>query len=170
MAEKRTLIDGKTITFSGVVDLKEFLYQIDQFFHTRGYNKQEMKNHEQVLDGEREMMIDIMPYRKISDYERIDQRVFMIIKHIKPVEVEIGGVTKQCVTCNIMVSFDCYLVTDYEDKLQMQAGLFFFRTLVDKYIHKGYLSEAEKMAKKDQFDCEQECRAFLGMHKFHAKA
>jgi hypothetical protein len=106
-----------------------------------------------------------MPWRKISDYEKIEIRLFMIFKHLKETEVKYGETMKRVFEGDAIISMDCYLSTDYENKMQMKPGLFVFRTLIDKFVHKHYISEAETWAKKDAFDLEREIKAWLGMQK-----
>lgn len=165
MAESRTLADGKTMTYHGPIDLKNLLKHIDEFFKQRGYDKQELKNHEQVTGDEREIVMEIMPFRKISDYEKIEIRLFMIFKHLKEADVDFQGTIKKVFVGDAVISMDCYLVTDYENTMQMKPGLMVFRTLVDKFVHKHYISEAEAWAKKDATDVEREIKAWLAMQK-----
>ena len=68
MAEIRTLIDGKSLSYEGVFNIKELYKIIDTWFRDRGYDKQEIKNWEDVSESEKQIVLEIIPYKKVSDY------------------------------------------------------------------------------------------------------
>jgi len=76
MAEIRTLIDGKSLSYEGIFNIKELYKVIDVWFRDRGYDKQEIKNWEDVSESEKQIVLEIIPYKKVSDYARIDISIF----------------------------------------------------------------------------------------------
>ena len=87
MAEIKTLIDGKSLSYEGVFSLKDLYRLIDKWFRDHGYDKQEIKNWEDVTEHEKQIIIEIIPYKKMSDYARFDVRIFMIFSKLTEIEL-----------------------------------------------------------------------------------
>lgn len=166
MAEIKTLIDGKQVVYEGLFSLKELYRAIDKWFWERGYDKQELKNFEDVTENEKQLILEILPYKKISDYAKIEIRIFMIFSKLTDVEVERNGVKAVLNKGRADFSFDCYLVTDYEHKWETRPIYYFLRTVFDKFVFRVYTAAFEKEAVKDCIEIEGEIKAFLNMNRF----
>jgi hypothetical protein len=166
MAEVKTLIDGKQVVYEGLFSLKELYRIIDKWFFEHGYDKQELKNYEDVSENEKQVILEILPYKKISDYAKIEIRIFMIFSKLQDVEVERNGVKVTLNKGRADFSFDCYLITDYEHKWETRPMMFFLRAIFDKYVYKIYTSAYEKEAVKDTLEAEAEIKAFLNLNRF----
>ena len=166
MAEIKTLIDGKKVVYEGLFNMKDLYRTIDKWFFEHGYDKQELKNFEDISENERQVILEILPYKKISDYARIEVRIFLIVSHLTDVEIERTGVKIKTNKGRTDFSFDCYLVTDYENKWETRPIYYFMRTIFDKFVFKVYTSKFEKEAVKDTLEVEDEIKAFLNLNRF----
>ena len=166
MAEIKTLVDGKELSYQGLFSLRDLMKIIDKFFHERGYDKFETKNYEQVFEEGKEITIEIFPYRKVSDYAKYEIRIFMIFSHLKEVEIEKEGVKQKLLNGKADFSFDAYLVTDYEHKWDQAPTWYFFRTLSDKFFYKRHTYHWEQAVTKDCEDIQDQVKSFLNMFRY----
>jgi len=166
MAEIRTLIDGKSLSYEGVFNIKELYKIIDSWFRDRGYDKQEIKNWEDVSETEKQIVLEIVPYKKVSDYARIDIRIFMIFSKLSEMDIEKDGVKYKMNKGRAEFYFDAYLVTDYENKWETKPMFFFIKNVFDKFIYRVYTSNYDAEAIRDCTEIENEIRSFLNMNRF----
>jgi hypothetical protein len=166
MSEIKTLIDGKSLSYEGVFSLRELYGLIDKWFKDHGYEKQEIKNWEDVSETEKQIVIEIIPYKKVSDYARIDIRIFMIFSKIAEIEIEKDRVKYKMNKGRAEFYFDAYVVTDYEDKWETKAEFYFVKNIFDKFIYKVYTSNYDGEAIRDCTEIENEIRSFLNMNRF----
>ena len=132
MAEIKTLIDGKSLSYEGVFNLKELYRVIDKWFKDHGYDKQEIKNWEDVTENEKQIVLEIIPYKKVSDYARIDIRIFMIFSKLTEIELEKDKIKHKMNKGRAEFYFDAYVVTDYEHKWETKAVFYFIKNVFDK--------------------------------------
>ena len=166
MAEIKTLIDGRSLSYEGVFNIKELYRIIDTRFKDRGYDKQEIKNWEDVSESEKQVVLEIIPYKKVSDYARIDIRIFMIFSKLSEMDIEKEGIRYKMNRGRAEFYFDAYVVTYYENKWQTRPLFFFIKNVIDKFIYRVYTSSYDGEAIRDCSDVENEIRSFLNMNRF----
>jgi len=166
MAEVKTLIDGKSLSYEGIFNLHELYRVIDKWFKDHGYDKQELKNWEDITEQEKQIIIEIIPYKKVSDYARIDIRIFMIFSKITDIETAKEGVTLKMNKGRAEFYFDAYVVTDYENKWETKAVFYFIKNIFDKFIYKIYTSNYDTEAIRDCTEVENDIRSYLNMNRF----
>ena len=166
MAEIKTLIDGKSLSYEGVFNLREMYKLIDKWFKDHGYEKQEIKNWEDVTEKEKQIIIEIIPYKKVSDYARLDIRIFMIFSKLTEIEVEKDNVKIKMNKGRAEFYLDAYVITDYENKWETRPIFHFMRNVFDKFIYKMYMSNYDGEVIRDCTEVENEIRSFLNMERF----
>ncbi|RJQ16878.1 hypothetical protein C4573_02340 [Candidatus Woesearchaeota archaeon] len=164
MVENRTVFRDKTIRYTGLVNIAAFYKMIDDFFRQRGYDKNELKNFEEVRENERQIIIEIIPYKKISDYTQLKIKLNMLFAHLKDVQVE--GSTEPLQSCNITIVMDAFLETDYEGRWDSKPFYYFLRTVFDKYVFKGYVYRNEQMLRQHADELEIEIKSYLNMARY----
>jgi hypothetical protein len=167
MAEIKTLIIGDTIHYKGLVDLKGFNKVMDTFFREKGYDRQEIHNEEQVLEDKKELLMKLMPYKKITDYAKIEFFIIVTITDMKEVTIEKEKIKMKLLKGSINVDIDTYLVTDYEGSWETKPFYFFVRTLFDKFVYKTYTEKFEAQAMKEAKELKHEMKSYLNMHRFY---
>lgn len=165
MAEKRILIDNEVLTYQGLFDLRALMRIVDKFFHDRRYDKLETKNFEEVYEEGKQVTVEMRPYRKVSDYAKIQIRIYMVASNLKEVEIEKDGVKQKILRGKAQFSFDAYLITDYEHKWDGMPTYYFLRSMFDKFLYKRHTDEWEKTAIKDCRGVQDEIKSFLNMFR-----
>lgn len=166
MAEIKTLIDGKSLSYEGVFNLKELYRLIDKWFKDHGYDKQEIRNWEDVSQNEKQIILEIIPYKKVSDYARLDIRIFMIFSKLTEIDLEKDGIKFKMNKGRAEFYFDAYVVTDYENKWETRPIFYFVKNVLDKWIYRIYTSSYDAEVIRDCTEIENEIRSYLNMNRF----
>jgi len=166
MAEIKTLIDGKSLSYEGVFNIKELYRLIDKWFKDHGYEKQEIKNWEDVSEHEKQIILEIVPYKKVSDYARLDVRIFMIFSKLTDIDIEKDDIVTKMNKGRAEFYFDAYVVTDYENKWETRPVFYFIKNVFDKFIYRVYTSNYDGEVIRDCTEIENEVRSFLNMNRF----
>lgn len=166
MAEIKTLIDGKSLSYEGVFNLKELYRLIDKWFKDHGYAKQEIKNWEDVSQNEKQIILEIIPYKKVSDYARLDIRIFMIFSKLTEIDLEKDGINFKMNKGRAEFYFDAYVVTDYENKWETRPIFYFVKNVFDKWVYRIYTSSYDSEVIRDCTEIENEIRSYLNMNRF----
>lgn len=166
MAETKTLMWLKPLKYSGLVDVKGLYKTIDKWLSENHYDKVERRNFEDVYEDSRQIVLELVPYKKITDYAKVEIRIYMEFTNLKDEVVEKGGLKQKYYRGDLFFSFDCFLVTDYENHWETKATYFFIRTIVDKFIYKGYTKRFESEAISDTNELINEIKNYLNMERF----
>jgi len=166
MSEKKLVIDQLKLTFEGIFDLNGLYRTIDAWFYEKGYDKYEKRNYEQALPTGKDIEIELLPWKKTTDYFKNIIRIRIRATGIKEVHIEKQGVKLRLQQGRLMMIFDGYLESDYEHRWDTKPMFFFIRTIFDKYIFKGYFQKAEKWLINDLYDVHTRIQKFLNIHRY----
>lgn len=169
MSEYKYLIDGMRLEYEGYFDLKGLFRQIEQFFQERGYDADETKNFEEVYSTGKQITIEMYPYKKPSDYYKMEVRLFIVFKRVTEEKVELDGVMKNVNKGQIEALFDATLISDFEELWEDRPIFYFIRTLSDKYLRKNKTAMAEALLVQDTKDVIELIKAYLNMNRFGFK-
>jgi hypothetical protein len=166
VAEKKIVYQDKFVSFEGLFDLKDLFRSIVKWFNEHGYDMWENKNYEEVYEDGKKIIFELLPYKKVSDYYRLEIRVFATFENLKEVEVEVSGVKKRLLKGGANFTFDATLVTDYENRWEGRPTYYFYRALIDKFIYKSYTDRYEAELVKDAKEAQEEIKAYLNMFRY----
>jgi hypothetical protein len=166
MAETKTLVWLKPINYSGLIDIKGLYRVMDEWFFQNHYAKVERRNFETVMEDGKQIIIELLPYKKITDYAKVEIRIYVELTHLKETVVERQGLKHRLYKGDAHFSFDCFLITDYEQHWETKAVYFFIRTIVDKYLYRGYTKRFEAEAVSDTNEIINEIKGYLNMERF----
>ncbi len=166
MSEKKLVIDQMKLTFEGIFDLNGLYRTIDAWFYEKNYDKFEKKNFEQIMPTGKDIEIEILPWKKTTDYFKNVIKIRMRFTGIKDVEIEKEGVKLRLNQGRIMMIFDGYLISDYDQKWEDKPLFFLIRTLFDKYVFKPYFNKFEKWLINDVYDIHGRIQRFLNLYRY----
>ena len=165
MPEVTTLIRGRGVSYSGLIDVQGFYKMLDGWFLEHIYDKQELKNYEEVFEDGKQITLEIMPYKKMSDYAKIEIYMFIVFSHLQDTVVERDGKKKKMYKGDVSIEVDCYLTTDYENTYETKPLYYFMRTMLDKFVYKRYTSSFQKTAVADCNEIITNMKSFFNMQK-----
>jgi hypothetical protein len=166
LAEKKFVYQDKFLSFEGLFNLKDMFRTIVKWFNERGYDMFENKNFEEVYEDGKKIIFELIPYKKVSDYYKLEVRIFAVFQNLKEVEVEIKGVKHKLLKGRADFTFDAILVTDYEDRWEGRPAYYFYRAIIDKFIYKSYTDRYEAELLKDAREIQEEIKAYLNMFRY----
>lgn len=166
MSEIKYLIDGKQVQYEGLFDLPGLFKIIDDFFRERGYDRMETRNFEEVYETGRQVTIELLPYKKINDYLKIEIRIYAFFKNLKEKVVEIDGVKRKLFHGRAEFWFDANLYSDFEHRWENRVALYFLRTITDKFIKRSQTHLQEELVIKDCWDVIDLTKSYLNMHRY----
>lgn len=166
MSEKKLVIDQMKLDYTGLFDLNGLYRMIDAWFYEKNYDRWELKNYEQVLPGGKDIEIELLPWRKITDYFKFIIRIRMKFTGVKDAEIDKEGVKIKINNGKLLMIFDAYLESDYEHKWEERPLFYFIRTLFDKYIFKSHFDKYEKDLVADLYDLHSRIQKFLNLYRY----
>jgi hypothetical protein len=166
MFETKTLIWMRPLKYSGLVDLRGLYAIMDKWMAENHYNKNERRNHESVSEEGKQIILEELPWKKLSDYAKCEMRIYIEMTNLKEEVVTRNGLKHKYFHGDIFFSFDCYLVTDYEGHWESKPAYYFLRFIVDKFVYKSYTGRFEQEATSDCNEFINEIKAYLNMERF----
>ncbi len=166
MAERELIVDHARLNYEGLFDASELYALIDAWFRDKRYDKKELKNAEKVRPEGKYVELELMPWKKISDYHKHEIKIRMIMNDLKEVEVEKDGRKVKLNQGLVQFVFDGYLTTDYENRWENKPYYFFMRTLFDKFFFKSYTSKYKQLLLDDVNDLMTQIKAFLNLYRY----
>lgn len=166
MAERRLVVDHVTLAYEGLFDLHELYTLINQWLVDKGFDKREQRNQEHVKAGGKFIEVELLPWKKITDYARHVIRINIRILNMKDAVVEEDQKRVKLNKGTVKVVMDGYLDTDYEDRWESKPFYFFIRTLFDKFIYRTYSTQYEELLVENCLQLHSTIKAFLNMYQY----
>ena len=166
MAERELLINKKRLTYEGLFNVLDLYNVINEWLEEKNYDKREITNTEKITPEGKYIEILLQPWKKISDYAKIEHRIRIIMADVKDVEVEKDGVKVMLNQGKLRFVFDTMITTDYENRWEGKPVYFLIRELFDKYIYKGVNELDKKQAITDFNQLYSLIRAYLNLYRY----
>lgn len=167
MAEREVILEQERLTYEGLFSLAGLYKVMDDYLMDKYYDKRELKNAERVLpDKTKNIEIEIMPWKKFTDYHKGEIMMKMFVHNLTSVEVERDGVKVKLNRGRVHFLFDLYLTYDYENVWKERPAFFLIRTLFDKYFFKQTSEECKRALVTDFEGLKTKIRAYLNLYKY----
>jgi len=166
MSEQMPVVQKRVIKYSGLFSAQDLYRTINEWLKDKGYDRREIKNEEHVKQSGKFIDIDMMPFKKMSDYAKSVIRLQIIMRDLKEVEVDIDGHKVLLNQGEVEIIIDSYLETDYEGRWEQTPFYFFMRTVYDKFLYRNYTQHFENLVASDTADIEAVIKSFLNMYRF----
>lgn len=169
MAEKKLVVDQLKLNYEGIMDVSGLLHMMKNWFYEKGYDMFEHKNYEQDLPGGRVIELVLAPWKKTTTYFENTIKIRMNFSNIRDIEVDKDGKKLKLQTGKLMVIFDGYLTSDYEDAWEGAGWKVMIRTLYDKFIMKDQFTYYERWLVNDLYDIHGRIQRFLNLYKYERR-
>jgi len=166
MAEKKLVVDQVRLNYSGLFSVTDLYQLVDNWLREYAYDKYEKKNEEIVTPAGKDIILELRPWMKITDYAKNEIRIRMFMKDVKEVEVEKDGAKIKLNQGDIQIILDGYTVTDYENRWESKPVFVFLRTVFDKYIFKFYTDRFENVLIEDVNHLHMTMKSFLNLYRY----
>jgi len=166
MAEKKLVIDQKRLNYTGLFSVTDLYQLIDNWLREYAYDKFEKKNEEIVGPTGKDIILELRPWLKITDYAKNEIRIKIFMKDVKEVEVEKDGSKIKLNQGEVQMIFDGYTVTDYENRWENKPVFVFLRAIFDKYIFEFYSNKFEDVLIEDVNHLYMTVKSFLNLYRY----
>ena len=166
MVERSVVLENIELKYTGIFDVKEFYKLMDDWFQEKGYDKEVIKHLEEVTDKGKQITMLIAPYRKVSDYLRYVMKIWVYLFDVTEIEVKKDNTKVKLNKGRIMLSFDAFLDTDYENRWEQKPLYVFLRSLFDKFIHRQEIEKYEVQLAEEVDTLMTEVKSFLNLYRY----
>lgn len=166
MGEKYSVIDKRPLVYEGYFRPDELFSLIKKFLLDRKYAPIESKNFEEVHKQGRQITVELVPFRNVSDYVQKAMKINITMVRLTEELIELDGIKKKYHKGQVKIVADAMLKTDFRSKWDGSGMLYFFRVLHDKFIRKDWISSAKDEVGQDLEDLLSEVSAYLNMMRF----
>jgi hypothetical protein len=165
MPDVRALTFGEIVEYKGLINVEDLYKLIDKWFRDHGYDKNEIWSYEEIYEDGKQITLKIQPYKKISDYIRIEIRITATLKKLNEVILEKKGLKIKTMKGEARFVFDTFIITDYGGHWETRPLYFFMKTVAEKFLYKSYIDNYNDLLLKDKDDIKREIRKFLNMQR-----
>lgn len=161
MSEKEQVIREKVL-HGGIFDFKGFYsFAHDWLKEEREFGVVEEKYNEKVSGNARDIKIEWLASKLLSDYFRIELKIKFDIGEMTDVEVEIDGERKKMNKGKVEVEIRGTLVKDPDSKWDKSPFSRFMRDTYNKYVIPGRIYDVENRIKTEVINFKEELKAFM---------
>jgi hypothetical protein len=166
MAERRLVIDHMALTYDGLFELHELYVLINQWLKDKGYDLREQKNQEHAKSDGKYIEVEMLPWKKVTDYARHVIKLNLRVLKMKKVVIEQDGNRISMDRGTLRVVIDGYLDTDYEDRWESKPFYFFLRTIFDKFVYRTYSTQYEELLVENCLQLQSTIKSFLNLYQY----
>lgn len=165
MAEYTPVELNKQIIYSGYHQLSEIMKHLREECSARGYMYFEKDHNEIVLDDGKDIYLRLDIDRYVSDYVKLRIVVELDAKGIHDAHVELDGREITCDDGKLDIKFSSWVVTDYEGRWEGKSSLFFWRTILEKFVYGQQLEKFKTIVKKDMYNLVKEMKSYINLKR-----
>lgn len=165
MGEIRTLKE-KPLSYKGPFRADELYGIIRRFLKERNYFLIENISQEDVLPDGKQVFLEIMGTKSLSDYASGEIKMKIHLSGLKDKVLKVEGMEQKFQTGKVSIGLKAQFRTDSRTRWEGKGWQFLFRTISDKFIRKGRMSEMQDATVKDCLDLNGELKGYLNMHRF----
>lgn len=162
MAEISPVYEGKVV-HAGIFDFKTFYGYLYDFFTYYQYTVIEKKYSEKIKPEGKDVEIEWLCLRTISDYFRFRVKVVIRILGMVTVEVQREAIKTKRDKGEIEIKFSSALERDYEHKWETNPVSKFLRGVYDKYIIKTRIEAYEDALAAEVDEAIAQVKSFLAL-------
>jgi hypothetical protein len=166
MVETYFVVKKTAIKYTGILNVDELYLHIDEWLHSKGFDKVETKTEEHVEADGKYVELLLEPYYKFNDYCKEILRIHIHMNNIKDVDVNIDNHALKMQEGAIKIETDGFFITDYENRWESRPFYFFIRSLIDKYIYRIYNQKYETILKENANEFRANIKSFLNLYRF----
>ena len=167
MSERRIIVPGRVVNYSGFFNGKELYKLIKGIVTDLGYDAWLEKEHnEKNTKTHKQVELLYLPEMKVSDYILLQIEISITYMNLKSGIVEYKGKKIKIDDGELEINFRGFMITDYEDRWENKPHYFFIRTIMDNFVLKPQISKYEKMIEEHIKHLYNDIREYLNTTKY----
>jgi len=162
MTDKELILKEK-VEHAGLFDFAGFYAFAHAWFKEQKYGVNERKYSEKVKGNARDLRIEWIATKTLSDYFKIEQEVTFEIWGMTEVEVEIDGEKKKMNRGTISAEIKGTLIKDHDSKWDSSPQWRFLREIYNKYLIPARVYDIKNKVENDVREFKDELKGFLDL-------
>jgi len=162
MAEKDKIVEMK-VKHSGIFDFREVYSFIYTLLSDMEYSVEEKNYGEKTKGDQKELEVNWLAKRKISDYFRFIIKIDLRVFRMTSADVVKDGVKTSVNKGDFEVKFTAYLEKDYENRWENTAFVKFLRGLYERYIIQGAINTYSGQLEEEANSLANQTKALLDL-------
>ncbi len=145
MPERRAIVEEKKLKHSGVFSASELYEIIERWFADNGFSdREEIEHMEKIQKSHKTVEVLYRPVKTLSSYSKAELRILIEMGNLKRTVVDTEGKKVTMSDGDLTITFDGFLVTDFEGRYDvLEPRRFFWKTIFDKLLKKTESAEDE---------------------------
>ncbi|MBI2103325.1 hypothetical protein HYT55_05765 [Candidatus Woesearchaeota archaeon] len=133
--EKNLIINNRELRYKGVFRVEELFSTINKALQEKGYEKNEKKTEEVVSEEGKKTHIELRPYKVKTEYVMLMIKIKITLDAVTETVETVHGVKQKFQSGDVLVVFDAWLMTDYENRWTMKPLVYFLKSFINKYLY-----------------------------------
>lgn len=160
MAEKEKIIKEKA-DYLGIFDFKGFYSFAHKWLKNENYSVVEEKYSEKVAGNSKDITIEWVASKRLSDYFKIEIKIKFDITDLTDVEIDIDNKKKKSHKGKVAVEITGTLVRDPDSKWDESPMWRFWRDTYNKYVIPKRVLDTQFKIEDDVKDFKEQLKAYL---------
>lgn len=166
MVERRIVVDTLRLNYQGVLNIVEFMDFVDKWLREKGYYKRINRTDEKVFKENRQVEIEITPWKKIDENAKIVINIMFLFSNVKDVVVKRDGKRKKLQQAKVSVTFMGMLESDWEHKWEQRPIYFLVFSVLDQFVWKMHSDRFFGLVAEDCAELHKQMKAFLNLYRY----
>ena len=137
--EKNLIINNRELKYKGIFRMNDLFHALNKALDERGYQKREKRTEELVTEEGKRTFLELRPFKQVTDYITLMIKLRITFDHVTEMVQVVDGEKKKFQQGDVRISFDGWILTDYESRWQMKPLVYFMKGMLNKYLYKSPL-------------------------------
>jgi hypothetical protein len=138
--QKNLVVNNKQLDYQGIFRLNELVNIVNQALTEKGYTKREKKTEEIVTEAGRKTYFELRPFKDITEHETLMLKIKITLNQVTEVEEKVNGIPSKFQKGAINITFDSWLLMDYQKRWRMNPVFYFLKGIFNKYFYNTSMS------------------------------
>jgi hypothetical protein len=134
MTELTTVARSVKLSYEGLFDFADLMKTVINFYKTHGFGWFESQHNEVIKESGKDIFIHADNRHEINDYAKSRIVMYITVKDLTDVEIEKDGRKMIVNKGRVTFEFEAYVLTDYMGRYEKKAWMYFYRTMMEKFI------------------------------------
>ncbi|MBI5391189.1 hypothetical protein HZB02_06895 [Candidatus Woesearchaeota archaeon] len=163
MAERQYVINYEELKYEGIFNARELYDVIERWCRNKNFVDVEKRNFEQRFPSGKQVEIEITPYRKTTDYLRLQLKIEIFMRRLKDVKVKVDGKEVAMNKGEFTIFFHGFLDYDYWHKWEKRGIFVFIRALFDQIVYREMSEQYRLSVIEDVNELRDYIKKYLNM-------
>lgn len=134
--EKNLIINNRQLLHKGIFRVEDLFQTINKSLQERGYEKREKKSEELVTEEGRRTFVELRPFKVKANYAMFMIAMRILLNNITETVQEVHGERRKFQRGDVTITFDSWVLTDYQQRWVMKPVVYFLKGMINKYLYK----------------------------------